>query len=88
MSPFSLGQKLQIAELRSPSQVIDFEMRKCRVGIISMNYEDAVYQHAKGAKDIIDEFKRFGGRFYIKNIPQKTISNAQKFEPDLPRLKL
>ena len=83
MRPFAFGRKIQIAELRNPSQIKDFELRKSRVGIISMNFDDVVYHYAKGLKGNVNEFRKLGGRFYIKNVPKGRISAAQKYEPDL-----
>ena len=83
MKPLSVGRRIQALELRKPAQVEDFDLRKMRVGILSMKFDDVVYCYAGGMKSIIEDFKKNGGQFYIKDIPQEKLNDVEKYEPDL-----
>ena len=87
MKPLSVGRRIQALELRKPAQVDNFDLRKMRVGILTMKFDDVSHCYAGGMDSVIEDFKKYGGQFYIKEIPQEKLSDVEKYEPDLMSVK-
>lgn len=84
LEPLPVGRRVQALELRSPEQIADLDMQQLHCSIISMGYEDAVhYARDERLLRFRQGLKRQGIKFFVKDIPEGALNEAQKLKAEL-----
>jgi len=84
LEPLPVGRRVQALELRSPEQIADLDIQQLHCSIISMGYEDAVhYARDERLLRFRQGLKRQGIKFFVKDIPEGALNEAQKLKAEL-----
>jgi hypothetical protein len=83
LKPLAVGRRVQVLEVKHPSQLHNLDPMKLRAGIISMKQDDLVRYYDKGMHPVLEKFQRAKGKFYLKDLSKEGMIEAPQYKPDL-----
>ncbi|MEM8952435.1 MAG: response regulator transcription factor [Pseudomonadota bacterium] len=85
-----VGRKLQFLEIRRSAQtegVEPSELRELGIAFVSMHYEDAIRHDQQDLMNYIKLLEQGGTKFFIKDIPEGGLIDAQSYKAHLYALR-
>jgi len=83
LQPLPVGRRHQVLELQTPKQTSGLDWKQLHCSIVSMTYEHAKQHDGDGLDDVRNELKRHRIKFYLKEIPDGALNQAQAMKADL-----